>query len=83
MKKLICEQCGSNAFKQKGSYLVCSFCGTIFSMPDSSGSSDIALESDVDRLLKKCKEDPRNAKKYANLILDIDPTNSEALKYLR
>ena len=30
----------------------------------------------------KCKEDPVNAKKYANLVLDIDPHNVEALKYV-
>lgn len=45
--------------------------------------SSIALDDDVARLLEKCKADPRNARKYANLILDIDPDNEEARKYLR
>lgn len=45
--------------------------------------SEIALDDDIQRLLNKCKEEPWNAKKYANLILDIDSGNVEALKYLR
>ena len=45
--------------------------------------SSIALDDDVARLLEKCRTDPRNARKYANLVLDIDPHNREALKYLR
>lgn len=49
----------------------------------SHGSSSISLDSDVQRLLDKCRRDPRNARKYANLILDIDPDNEEASKYLR
>ena len=47
-----------------------------------SVSSPIALDDDIARLLKKCESDPRNARKYANLILDIDPDNEEALKYI-
>ena len=48
----------------------------------SSVNSSIALDDDVARLLRKCKSDLKNARKYANLILDIDPDNEEALKYL-
>ena len=48
----------------------------------SGVSSTIALDDDVAKLLKKCKSDPRNARRYANLILDLDPDNEEALKYL-
>ena len=40
------------------------------------------MDDDVERLLQKCRTDRRNARKYANLVLDIDPTNQEALKYL-
>lgn len=49
----------------------------------SGVDSSIALDDDVAHLLEKCKSDPRNARKYANLILDIDPDNEEAWKYLR
>lgn len=48
----------------------------------SGVDSSIALDDDVTRLLEKCKSDPRNARKYANLLLDIDPDNEEALKFL-
>ncbi len=49
----------------------------------SGVNSSIALDDDVARLLEKCRTDPRNARKYANLVLDIDPHNREAFKYLR
>lgn len=48
----------------------------------SGVNATIALDDDVARLLEKCKTDSRNARKYANLILDIDPDNEEALMYL-
>lgn len=48
----------------------------------SGMTSSIALDDDINRLLSKCKSDPGNAKKYANLILDIDPDNEDALDYL-
>ena len=48
----------------------------------SDVNSSIALNDDIARLLKKCETDPRNARKYANLVLDIDPDNEDALKYL-
>jgi hypothetical protein len=48
----------------------------------SDVNSSIALDDDIAKLLKKCETDPRNARKYANLILDIDPDNEEALKYI-
>ena len=49
---------------------------------NDSVMSGISLDDDISRLLSKCKEDPLNAKKYANLVLDIDPHNVEALKYV-
>ena len=49
----------------------------------SDVNSSIALNDDIARLLKKCETDPRNARKYANLILDIDPDNEEALRFLK
>ena len=63
----------------------CLYCGTQFQIPKEElpkKKSEIALNSDVERLLDKCRKDPKNARKYANLILDIDPTNRDALKYL-
>ena len=49
----------------------------------SGVESSIDLDEDVKRLLNKCKTDPKNARKYANLILDIDPDNEGALAYLK
>lgn len=48
----------------------------------SGVNSSITLDDDVVRLLEKCRSDPKRAPKYANLVLDIDPDNKEALKYL-
>lgn len=44
--------------------------------------STISIGGDVTRLLHKCRTDPTNAFRYANLVLDIDPTNEEALMIL-
>ena len=98
MKALICMSCGASRWKEEGEYRVCLHCGTKFQkiidetvrvqkvvIHDAIArqvDSVIALNDDVMRLLDKCKKDPKNAKKYANLILDIDPTNQDALKYL-
>ena len=38
----------------------------------SGVDSSIALDDDVIKLLEKCKNDPINSRKYANLVLDID-----------
>jgi hypothetical protein len=43
----------------------------------------ISLLSDVELLLQKCQDDPSNRRRYAGLILDIDPTNQTARQYLR
>ncbi len=85
MKILNCINCGANELKEKNGFMICEYCGSKFAIE----STDIpqqtmgrSLNSDVDRLLQKCRNEPKNARKYANLILDIDPTNKEALKYL-
>jgi len=97
LKALVCERCGANDLKYEGDYMVCIYCGSRFlpaanetaphktrvsSFGGSSAVSNIAISDDVAQLLNKCKTDRKNAKKYANLILDLDPDNEEALKYL-
>ena len=98
MKALICSSCGASRWKEEGDYRICMHCGTKFekTVEDKvrvvvSGiqaavarqvDSVITINEDVERLLKKCRQEPKNARKYANLILDIDPTNEEAQKYL-
>lgn len=85
MHAIVCKRCGAfDLYKQNG-YMICKYCGSKFLLtPDDLPikSSNIALVDDVSSLLQKCKSDPRNARKYANLVLDIDPDNVEALKYL-
>ena len=85
MKLIRCIQCGSNELARDGGYMVCKYCNSRYAIEkDDIGikESSIALGSDIEALLKKCRKDPRNARKYANLILDIDPDNDEALRYL-
>lgn len=80
MKQIICESCGASDFVEKAGFRICQYCGTQYQI---NSKSNISLEDDIQRLLRKCKEEPKKARRYANLILDIDPTNEEALKYLR
>jgi hypothetical protein len=44
--------------------------------------STFSLTDDTKMLLQKCRDDPANARRYASLVLDIDPSNEEALHYL-
>lgn len=85
MNQLVCERCGANSFIEKNGYKICQYCNTkyIITLDDMPlKNTEIALSDDIKRLLDKCKNDPLNAQKYANLILDIDPTNKEAYQYL-
>lgn len=81
---LLCPYCDSRFAITKEERSSGLFGGSHHAVLSHSGvNSSIALDEDVARLLEKCKADPRNARKYANLVLDIDPDNMEALKYLR
>ena len=80
MLEMKCPNCGAIEWTEKDGFRKCAYCGTAF---QAERKSDISLNSDVANLLKKCEEDPENAKKYAALILDIDPLNRKAKKILR
>ena len=84
MKTLVCPNCGSNEVEIKDGILYCPFCGSkvILERDEKPDNTSISLETDIQNLLNKCKSDPLHARKYANLVLDIDPSNEEALKYL-
>lgn len=88
MKLIICEQCGANELKERNGKLICTFCGAIYkdeTLPNKHAEkkkTTIGLD-DVQMLLEKIKTDPRNAKRYAKLILDIDPDNEKAMRYFR
>lgn len=86
MRMQKCANCGAGALKERGGYLICEYCGSKFAMEASDAPQrgmGLSLNADIENLLRKCRSDPMNARKYANLILDIDPTNREALKYIR
>ena len=92
MKSITCKNCGATGLQARNGFWICEYCNSRFMITTedyysdtpgkSSGPSGITVSSDVEMLLQKCRMNPRNARKYANLILDIDPTNKEALKYL-
>ena len=85
MSIISCPICGGKEFDELKGYRICQYCGTKHKIPKEElpkKQSNISLNSDVERLLERCKREPSNAKKYANLVLDIDPTNEDALKYL-
>ena len=85
MSQEMCSNCGANEFILKYGYRVCKYCNSKFEIKSNTsknGGSAISLQSDIDILLQKCKDEPWNSRKYASLILDIDPTNREAQKYL-
>ena len=85
MKAIQCEKCGSTELYKENGYYICPYCGTkhLISQEDKSvKESSIELSDDVSRLLEKCREEPARAAKYAQLILEIDPNNIEAKKYL-
>lgn len=85
MKFVQCKRCGSSEFEEKNGYMVCKFCNASFQKYAEDGgmkNTSIEVSEDVRRLLEKCNKEPWNAKRYAKLILDIDPTNREVFKYL-
>ena len=85
MKVIECECCGAKDLFEENGYLICRYCGTKYvitkdDQPEKKATID--LNKDVAVLLQKCVDDPSRAAKYAQLILEIDPNNDEAKKYL-
>ena len=85
MKSVGCKSCGSQELYEDQGHFVCVYCQSRFT-PEAEDYprmiSIIDVHSDIQMLLKKCIEDSANRRRYASLILDIDPSNVEALKYL-
>lgn len=85
MKLVACTQCGSKEFLEDGGYVACIYCRSRFALQTEDlppTDTVIDLSSDVRTLLEKCRNDPKNARRYASLALDIDPTNGEAAAYM-
>ncbi len=86
MKVQICERCGGGEFVDRDGYRICQYCNTKFLITPEDVTrkeSSIALDDDIKMLLQKCQDDPANARRYASLVLDMDPSNVEALKYYK
>ncbi len=85
MKVVECSGCGSKELVEKDGFIFCVYCQSKH-LPKRNNKpsleTKIELASDIELLLKKCTDDPANKRRYANLILDLDPTNLEAKKYL-
>lgn len=79
-----CKNCGAGDFQYVDGKSVCNYCGSFFQSSASVkiNSTTISLGDDVQNLLDKMKNDPVNARLYANLVLDIDPFNTDINKYL-
>ena len=93
MKSFVCNACGATDLQIEKGHVVCPYCETKYNLTaddfdfygfhkKDSAAIGISLGADIEMLLRKCRANPKNARKYANLILDIDPDNKEALKYL-
>jgi hypothetical protein len=85
VKLVDCRRCGSKELLTENGYAICVYCRTKFILDADEVpplQSSISMLSDIERLLKLCRDEPKNRRRYAGLILDIDPTNAEARKYL-
>lgn len=86
MKIMVCEMCGGGEFVDRDGYRVCQYCFAKYLLTPEDATqkrSSIALDNDILLLLQKCRDDPANARRYASLVLDMDPGNMEAVKYLK
>lgn len=86
MKPIECARCGSGELFEEEGYAVCAYCRSRHALqPGMNPQHETVMDllSDIQLLLQKCESDPANSRRYANLILDIDPTNQNAMKYLR
>lgn len=86
MRPIECSRCGSNELFDELEYIICAFCRVQFVRgPEDRKTPDtqISMFNDVQALLTRCRLEPENQKRLARLVLDIDPTNPDAPKYLR
>lgn len=77
-------RCGSKDFSNEKDNTYCLYCKSKFNLDIKtklSQAASIDLSNDIQALLAKCRENPANRRRYANLILDIDPTNPDATRY--
>jgi hypothetical protein len=80
-----CTRCGSTELEGGDGFVVCVYCQSRYASAPVvvAVETTIGLGSDIDVLLRKCRTEPANRRRYASLVLDLDPTNQEAHQYLR
>ena len=86
MKRFECSACGATDLYEEDGYVICRYCRSKFKKSIENGfgkESSIELDIDVKRLIEKIEKEPQNAKKYAQLILTIDPHNEYAARVMR
>jgi hypothetical protein len=86
MNLIRCQRCGSNELTEVGNFVVCEFCQSKYEpQPDfrAPAETTISLNTDVEKLLELCRLEPHNRHRYASLVLDIDPFNTQAKQYLK
>jgi hypothetical protein len=86
MKIENCEKCGGGEFITRDGYRICQYCNSMYLITPEDiklKRSSITLDNDIKMLLQKCQDDPANARRYASLVLDIDPGNVDAVKYFK
>jgi len=91
LKNIECSKCKSVDFEKVNGTMKCVYCRTTYVANANAAknlfnthvaSSVIEIDEDILLLLNKIKAEPWNKTRYANMILDIDSTNEEALKIL-
>lgn len=86
MNLVECSRCGSKDLFTADGHVICAFCRSRFTPQVNERTQKetvVDVLSDIQVLLQKCEADPANSFRYASLILDIDPTNKEVIRYLR
>lgn len=94
MKKIICEMCGSNDLLKKDGVFECQSCGTKYSVEEAKkmmvegvvsveGTVKIDNTAQVNNYLKMANSaynssNLKEAEQYANKIIELEPSNSEA-----
>ena len=92
MKQLICEMCGGRDLIKNEGVFVCQNCGAKYSVEDAKkmmveGTVTVDRSTDINNLLIRAKQfeergDYGKADEYYNKVLDLDPSNEEALNGL-
>jgi len=85
MELVECKACGSRELADEDGTVVCRYCQTRY-LPGPkdvpAAATVIGVGSDIQTLLQKCRDDPANSRRYASLVLDLDPGNAIAREIL-